>query len=78
MSLINVSELSQTYTAIWNDWFPESGRKPAEAPILERPNATFDPRAGRPCGFLSRTEHATMPEGRCSGGSPIGQGKHER
>lgn len=42
----HVSELSQTYTAIWNDWFPESGRKPAEAPILERPNATFDPRTG--------------------------------
>jgi AraC family transcriptional regulator len=42
----HVSELSQTYAAIWNDWFPASGHKPAEAPSLERPNVTFDPRSG--------------------------------
>lgn len=42
----HVSELARTYTAIWNDWLPASGRKPAEAPTLERFNATFDPRTG--------------------------------
>lgn len=42
----HVAELPQTYAAIWNDWLPASGRKPAEAPSLERANATFDPRTG--------------------------------
>lgn len=42
----HVAELPQTYTAIWNDWLPASGRKPAEAPSFERPNATFDTRTG--------------------------------
>lgn len=42
----HVSELAQTYTAIWNDWLPANGRKPAEAPSLERPNGTFDSRTG--------------------------------
>lgn len=43
----HVTELPQTYTAIWNDWLPASGRKPAEAPSFERPNATFDTRTGQ-------------------------------
>jgi len=42
----HVSELSQTYAAIWNDWLPANGHEPAEAPSLEKPNATFDTRTG--------------------------------
>ena len=42
----HITELTQTYTAIWNDWLPASGRKPAEAPSFEKPNATFDTRTG--------------------------------
>ncbi|MBS0277150.1 MAG: AraC family transcriptional regulator [Proteobacteria bacterium] len=42
----HVTEIRDTYEAIWNDWFPKSGRAPAEAPGFERHNATFDPRTG--------------------------------
>ena len=42
----HVSVLPQTYAAIWNDWFPQSGVAPAEAPGFERHNETFDPRTG--------------------------------
>jgi AraC family transcriptional regulator len=42
----HVTELGATYEAIWNDWFPASGRQPAEAPSIERHNSTFDPRTG--------------------------------
>jgi AraC family transcriptional regulator len=42
----HVSQLRETYDAIWNQWFPHSGRTPAEAPGFERHNATFDPRTG--------------------------------
>lgn len=42
----HITELSQTYAAIWNDWLPASGRKPAAAPSFERPNPTFDTRSG--------------------------------
>ena len=42
----HIAELPQTYAAIWNDWLPASGRKPAEAPSFERPNPTFDTRSG--------------------------------
>lgn len=42
----HIAELAQTYAAVWNDWLPASGRKPAEAPSFEKPNATFDPRTG--------------------------------
>ncbi len=42
----HIAELSQTYAAIWNDWLPASGRKPAAAPSFERPNVTFDTRTG--------------------------------
>jgi AraC family transcriptional regulator len=42
----HVTEIRHTYEAIWNDWFPKSGRAPAEAPGFERHNATFDPRTG--------------------------------
>lgn len=43
----HVTEIRDTYEAIWNDWFPKSGRAPAEAPGFERHNATFDPRTGK-------------------------------
>ncbi|HEY4123104.1 MAG TPA: GyrI-like domain-containing protein [Rhizomicrobium sp.] len=42
----HVTQIRETYRAIWNDWFPKSGRAPAEAPGFERHNATFDPRTG--------------------------------
>jgi AraC family transcriptional regulator len=42
----HVTQIRETYRAIWNDWFPNSGRQPAEAPGFERHNATFDPRTG--------------------------------
>jgi AraC family transcriptional regulator len=42
----HVTQIRDTYAAIWNDWFPNSGRAPAEAPGFERHNATFDPRTG--------------------------------
>jgi AraC family transcriptional regulator len=42
----HVTQIRETYRAIWNDWFPNSGHVPAEAPGFERHNATFDPRTG--------------------------------
>ena len=42
----HVTAMRETYDAIWNDWFPKSGKIPAEKPSLERHNATFDPRTG--------------------------------
>ncbi len=42
----HVATLHQTYVAIWNDWFPASGRMPAEAPGFERHNPAFDTRTG--------------------------------
>lgn len=42
----HVTEMRETYSAIWNDWFPKSGYRPAETPGFERHNETFDPRTG--------------------------------
>ena len=42
----HVTQLRETYEAIWNDWFLKSGTTPAEAPSFERHNNTFDPRTG--------------------------------
>lgn len=42
----HVTQIRETYEAIWNDWFPKSGKTPAEAPGFERHNDTFDPRTG--------------------------------
>jgi AraC family transcriptional regulator len=42
----HVTEIRETYEAIWNDWFPKSGRTPAQAPGFERHNPSFDPRTG--------------------------------
>lgn len=42
----HVTQIRQTYQAIWNDWFPNSGNAPGEAPSFERHNDSFDPRTG--------------------------------
>jgi AraC family transcriptional regulator len=42
----HITALQKTYISIWNDWFPASGKTPAEAPSLERHNPTFDTRTG--------------------------------
>jgi AraC family transcriptional regulator len=42
----HVSDLPNTYAAIWNDWFPASGRTPKRAASLEHHNPSFDPRTG--------------------------------
>jgi AraC family transcriptional regulator len=42
----HVSDLPQTYMAIWNDWFPSSGKTPRKAASLEHHNASFDPGTG--------------------------------
>jgi AraC family transcriptional regulator len=47
----HVTELSRTYAAIWDSWFPASGHKPAEVPGIERHNPNFDPRTG--CGGVA-------------------------
>jgi AraC family transcriptional regulator len=42
----HVTQIRETYKAIWNNWFPKSGKTPAEKPGLERHNDSFDPRTG--------------------------------
>jgi AraC family transcriptional regulator len=42
----HITRLRETYDAIWNEWFPVSGKRPADAPSFERHNQTFDPRTG--------------------------------
>lgn len=42
----HITKLDETYAAIWNEWFPEHGKTPAEAPGFQRHNETFDPRTG--------------------------------
>lgn len=42
----HVTQVRETYAAIWNAWFPASGKTPAKAPSLERHNPAFDPRTG--------------------------------
>lgn len=42
----HITKLHQTYVTIWNDWFPASGKAPADAPSFERHNPTFDTRTG--------------------------------
>ena len=42
----HVSQISATYSAIWNDWLPNHKREPIEGPSLERHMKTFDPRTG--------------------------------
>jgi AraC family transcriptional regulator len=42
----HVSTIYATYTAIWNDVLPATGRTLADAPVLERHNPTFNPHTG--------------------------------
>ncbi len=42
----HISKIAATYSAIWNDWLPERGRRVAEGASLERHLETFDPRTG--------------------------------
>ena len=42
----HVSTISQTYSAIWNEWLPANGRRAANGPTIERHLETFDTRTG--------------------------------
>lgn len=42
----HVSAIGATYNAIWNEWLPASGEKPANAPCIERHRAAFNPQTG--------------------------------
>lgn len=42
----HVTAIKQTYEAIWRDWLPRSGRKPADGPTLELMDQRFDPATG--------------------------------
>ncbi|MGZ5940675.1 MAG: AraC family transcriptional regulator [Rhizomicrobium sp.] len=42
----HVSEIGQTFHAIWNDWVPERGRTIADGASIERHMETFDTRTG--------------------------------
>lgn len=42
----HISTISQTYTAIWNDWEPPNGRAIADAASLEGHLPSFNPRTG--------------------------------
>jgi len=55
-----VTQLRETYEAIWNDWFAKSGKTPAEAPGFERHNDSFDPRTGN--GAAQRSGFQSAPE----------------
>jgi AraC family transcriptional regulator len=39
----HISSIRRTFSAIWSKWMPESGHKPADAPILERYGPQFNP-----------------------------------
>ena len=42
----NVASVGETFRAIFDEWLPASGRKPAAAPGLETYTDRFDPRTG--------------------------------
>lgn len=42
----HVSGIYETYARIWNEALPEAGCVVADAPVIERHNATFDPSTG--------------------------------
>ena len=42
----HVSEIGQTYHAIWNDWVPDHGRRITDGASIERHMETFDTRTG--------------------------------
>jgi AraC family transcriptional regulator len=39
----HISSIRRTFSAIWSKWLPESGHKPADAPVLERYGPEFNP-----------------------------------
>lgn len=43
----HVSSIADTLAAIWNEWVPNSGQKPAHSPCLERYDERFDPLTGK-------------------------------
>ncbi len=42
----HVSQLRQTYLAIWDEWFPQSGHSPSAAPVIERHDPSFSVETG--------------------------------
>ncbi|WP_118184885.1 AraC family transcriptional regulator [Paraburkholderia phosphatilytica] len=42
----HISEIRRTWNTVWNRWLPESGHRPADAPVFERYSERFDPRTG--------------------------------
>jgi AraC family transcriptional regulator len=42
----HISEIGNTFNAIWNEWMPPDGRKIADGASIERHMATFDTRTG--------------------------------
>jgi AraC family transcriptional regulator len=38
----HISSIRRTFSAIWGQWLPESGHKPADAPVLERYGPEFN------------------------------------
>ncbi|HXW24400.1 MAG TPA: AraC family transcriptional regulator [Xanthobacteraceae bacterium] len=42
----HISSIRRTFSAIWSQWLPESGHKPADAPTLERYGAEFNGATG--------------------------------
>jgi len=42
----HVSEIKSTCSAIWNEWLPGSGRKPADSPFFERYTESFNQETG--------------------------------
>ncbi len=42
----HVSEIGQTFRAIWNDWSPKAGKAIADGACIERHMETFDTRTG--------------------------------
>lgn len=42
----HVTQIKRTYEAIWRDWLPKSGRKPADGPTLERMDERFNGSTG--------------------------------
>jgi len=42
----HISTIRRTFSAIWSQWLPESGHKPADAPVLERYGPEFSSTTG--------------------------------
>ena len=42
----HVSAIRTVWDAIWQDWLPRSGERPADTPDFERYDERFDPRTG--------------------------------